>query len=399
MLKNIQNIHESTRCRIKDSEKALIFQHIYEGNAVTRKQLAESLRLRPTTVSNVVQELVSDNLVFEGTGRYPGKKGRPEIRLRTNFNRFTAIAVHVVSRELKGVLVNLGYETLADSSLVVPGDTGNSVLYRSIDNLASSLSRENPSGAELTGISLSLPGTVNLRQKSWISAARWPSLNNLKISKLERSSPADLSLCRFLDAELEYLLSIESGYRQGGTLLFHWGYGIGSAFAINGKVLRSTLGRFGEIGHVPLGNTEKKCFCGAYGCLETEAALWSLLPELRKYGKDIPEDEHRFADVLNRDGLDTTPVVLKAVDFICLGLTSLYQIFYPDRILVYGPFFRSERIFTTLIEKFRSGLPEYARDSVSIQKVTGELHGTIIGSTYSFFRNALRRYLIARWET
>jgi hypothetical protein len=105
------------------------------------------------------------------------------------------------------------------------------------------------------------------------------------------------------------------------------------------------------------------------------------------------------ADVLNRDGLDTTPVVLKAVDFICLGLTSLYQIFYPDRILVYGPFFRSERIFTALIEKFMSGLPEYARDSVSIQKVTGELHGTIIGSTYSFFRNALRRYLIARWDT
>jgi transcriptional regulator of PTS gene len=246
MLKNIQNIHESTRCRIKDFEKALIFQYIYEGNAVTRKQLAESLRLRPTTVSNVVQELVSDNLVFEGRDRYPGKKGRPEIRLQTNFNRFTAIAVHVVSRELKGVLVNLGYETLADSSLVVPGDGGNSVLYRSIDNLASSLSRENPSGAELTGISLSLPGTVNLRQKSWISAARWPSLNNLKLNRLERSSPADISLCRFLDAELEYLLSIESGYRQGGTLLFHWGYGIGSAFAINGKVMRSTLGRFGE---------------------------------------------------------------------------------------------------------------------------------------------------------
>ena len=400
MITYIKHIHDSTRCRKKDQEKAFIFDHIYQEKKVTRKQIAERLKLRPTTVSNSVRELISANMVFEGTDKSQGARGRPEIRLFPNYNRLSAVVIFVVSRELRGALVNLGHEILAERNLRLPREAGNQAIYRAILELISLMRGEIHSGYEPLGIAAVLPGTVNPSRLEWISAARWPLLTRLSLDRLKELIQFKFSLNRALDAELEYLLLKNPEYREGGTLLFHWGYGIGSAYAYHGAVLHSSLGRFGEIGHIPVGSkVPRQCFCGSSGCLETEAALWALLPELREVMPEVPEHEDRFADFLKQARPAILPIIERASEFICSGLSTLCQIFYPDRILVYGPFIRSKTVFDTLYRKFMSRLPEYARGSVSLERLTGEMRGTIFGSTDPFFRETLRHYLTAGWDT
>ncbi len=399
MLSNLEDIHEGNRYRIKDWEKAAIFQCICSREEITRKKIAKKLNIRATAVSNVVQELIDDNLVLEGRARNPGKKGRPEIRLYPHFNRFQAIALHVVSRELKGFLINMGEEILAELTMPLAGSSGNSVLLQSMQKLISSLTSEKPASSELLGIGLSLPGTVSPKTKKWISAARWPNIRHLSLSSIEKSTGFKISLHRFLDAELEHMLLKNPRYREGGTLLLHWGYGIGSAYAHQGTVLKSTLGRFGEIGHSPVNTQDpKQCLCGSKGCLETEAALWALLPEIKKNFPLAPEDEFEFTDFIKHRNIKKLPVIKRALDYVAIELTKLHKIFYPDRIIISGPFTRDETIFRLLAQGFMSNIASYAKDSVSLEALSAGFPGGVFGSTYVFFHKALKDYLTARWS-
>lgn len=399
MLSNIEDIHRISKYRIKDREKASVFQYICSQPSPTRKKTAADLKIRPTTVSKSVQELIKDTLVYEGEAINPGKQGRPEICLYPNLDRYSAIAIYVVSLKIKGALINLGEDILTEKTITLTAGADNRVLTREISSLIHHLDLKKPAGSKILGAGISLPGTVNLPTRTWISSARWPSLRNLSFETIEDKSGYKLSVHKYLDTELEFLLIKNPDYRQGGTILFHWGYGIGSAYANMGRILRSTLGRFGEIGHWKMDDPfPRKCTCGLTGCLETKAALWALLPEIRKTYPHTPEDENEFRDFFQESDLELSPLMERAIESIILALTNLYKIFFPDRILIISPFTHCKSILTRLKEGLLNNIPDFARETFSLVNLNEGFQGGIYGSTYPLFRNMLRNALIAHWE-
>ena len=396
MLFSIDTIHEDGRYRNKDMEKAKIFQCLCISNNNTRKMIAEYLRLRSISVSKIIKELIEDRLVFEGELKQRSGKGRPEIQLYPNYSHSSAISIYVVSREIIGTLVNLNGEILDSHMNNVPEDAENiqiaAILRKTVNGLITNL----PECSRLIGIGTSLPGTVSAEQGRWISSARWPNLNSLDIAELLLEYNTPLSLSRSLDPELEFLLFNNERYRQGGTLLFHWGYGIGSAYALDGKVIRSSLGRFGEVGHWQINpESKKKCSCGSFGCLETEAALWAILPEIRKSYPEAPEDEPAFTTFLRKNRPGDREVIKNALRYVSTSLANLCKIFYPDRILLYGSFVEESSLFHKLKVGFNSRIPEYTRSAIKLEVVSG-FQGALLGSVYHLFRNALRPLLRTR---
>ena len=396
MLLNIDTIHDTGNHRIKDKEKARIFKYICTADISTRKSITTNLGLRPITVSKIVKELIEDGLIVEGEQIARRGKGRPEVALFPDFLKLTAVSFTVVSREVRGFLLNLNGEILESISASIPGNAGNEEIASEIRNLADTLTSSVPKGSELAGIGASLPGTVTAEKGMWISSSRWPRMNNLPVSKVLSKYKVPLFLYRSLDPELEYLLFRNSECREGGTLLFHWGYGIGSAYAYGGQVLKSTLGRFGEVGHWQVEpESDKRCSCGSYGCLETEAALWAILPEIRKVYPDAPEDEPGFTDFIRTLDITSMMVMKKALAYVSGSLGNLYKIFYPDRIMLLGPFTGNPYILKKLKDAFTLHIPEYARSSIDFKVVT-ENNGAVLGNVYHLFRKALKPLLETR---
>ena len=117
MIGHLAAIHEGTRHRIKDAEKAAVYERVCTNPDASRKSIALRCGLRPNTVSSAVQELIDDHLVREGpqrAQRAPGRSGRPELSLQAEHDRLTALSLSVRSRELEGVLTNLGDRVLAE---------------------------------------------------------------------------------------------------------------------------------------------------------------------------------------------------------------------------------------------------------------------------------------------
>ncbi len=396
MLFSIDTIHEGTKYRIKDKEKALVFQKLCISTDNTRKMISDNLGLRPITVSKIIKELLEDKLVLEGDLKERSSKGRPEIKLEPNYSRFSAISIYIVSREIKGVLVALNGETVETYSVFCPKESDNSTIIAGIGKLLDILIAGIPSKSQLIGIGTSLPGTVNTETGKWVSSSRWPGLNNISFTELVSGYGVPLLLSRSLDPELEFLLFTNREYRKGSTVLFHWGYGIGSAFASEGKVIKSNLGRFGEIGHWNVvQNSNKKCSCGSAGCLETEAALWAIISELKEVYPDIPEDEPDFLTFIQSREIGNLPVMKKAVEYVAVSLANLYKVFYPDRILLLGCFTEEALIYNELKRRLLDQIPDYARPSVDLKVVSG-FQGAVSGSVYHLFRDALRPLLRTR---
>ena len=120
MINLIDTIHDTTRYRIKDKEKSRVYHIVCQQPGVTRKGIINQLSMRPTSVSGFVAELIDQRLIHEGQLQNDGKKGRPEIELYANYDRFVVISLYVVSKQVKGVLLNINREILVENSVPVP---------------------------------------------------------------------------------------------------------------------------------------------------------------------------------------------------------------------------------------------------------------------------------------
>jgi predicted NBD/HSP70 family sugar kinase len=413
LLASIDRVHEGAPHRIKDDEKATLYREICAGAPATRGSLARDLGLRPTSVSQAVQELLVDGLVAESQEESRGRSGRPERILVPRHDRLAAISIYVDSRELKGVLVGLDESILAEESRPVPADAGNRALSGAIFGLARSLRLGVPRTARLVGASVSLVGTVNPRTATWVSAARWPKLSDLDLSKAGVRLGFPVALRKTNETELEYWLASNPDAAEKSVVLLHWGFGIGSAVSYRGELLASSIGRFGEIGHIRLGGmsvgrqgsrqgsrrgsgVDAACVCGSTGCLETQAALWALLPRLRARLGALPEDEGELAPILSDPRLLAVPVVRHALLAVQDALLVLHRIFYPDIVLLSGPLVENPVVFDRLVDGFKRSLPGYARGSVQLAVIPGGMGGCRRGGASPLFRDTLRKALRRR---
>lgn len=393
----LDTLYDTPNYRAKDKQKAVIYHTVSTHPGLTRKKLAEQLALRGSTVSNLVQQLLDAGLLREGELRTNGRQGRPQIALHPNFNRFVSIALYFVSMELKGALLNAGHEVIAEYSVTLSKRTDHAQLTQRILEVMNYLYDQAPAAAEVLGCGITFPGYVDTHQQRWLFAARWPNLRNFSVRNLEHHTSLPLICRRSLDAELEFLLSAHPEYRDGATLLVHWGYGIGSSFAYQGDVIQPSAGGFGEIGHVDLCHSPDnlECICGRRGCVETEAALWAILPKLKETLDELPEAEDAFAQAFASHNLTDHPVVTHAVTAFTRAMTTLYTLLAPDRMILYGPFLNSDTLFERVRDGIFSELPSMFSNLFTVERIETGFTGDLYGATVEFFRDAYRKHLVA----
>lgn len=377
-----------------DRNKARIYGYICTHPEVTRKQIGEELRIRPATVSDLVTDLLAQRLVREGEPMVVNRKGRREIPLTPVPDRFAAIVVHVVSNEVRGALVDMSGAVRAERKLDrhVDAMAGNAELEDLFVSLIEDLRPYVTSGSDLEGIGLALPGIVDELSGVWIFSSRWPQMREMNFDGLARRTGLKVRVSKNLNAELEHHLAVHPGARRGGTLFVHWGFGIGAAYAHDGRISRPRGGGFGELGHwIGSARTDRPCRCGKRGCLETEAALWSILPEIRRDYPEAPDDEWAFEDFMRcRTELSTHPVILRAAERFVNALHDLQMILFARKIIITGPFIQDSGIFELLSNGLTERLPGYVGEGLELVTARHFAMDEIIGAATPFFEAALR---------
>lgn len=389
-------IFEPSGCRVKDQDKASVFQIIQTHAPISQKQILDTYSLRPGDLSGSIKELVADGLIRSVSPQPNRGRGRPEIFFQPCNDRLVCIAIYTDSWVFRGTVIDLAGNVIRDAHRPVSQNETEQALYDVQCDLIDSLTATLPSYTEVLGIGLSLPGNVDARNGIWRDSRRWENVRNLDYRRLEKRYSLPVVLSRDLDAALVHELILNPALKEELVVLVHWGIGLGIAFSYRGQVVSSNHGRFGTFGYMQFDPAHRDHIDTPD--LERFTSLRHLIYDFREHYPNMPLDERAVARIVAKDDLQEIPSFRRAIDYIGLTLRNLCMVFYPDRFVMLSPFVENEKILERVRGAFKNGrLIDDLQYHVPVTAVDQGYHGCMFGATQQLFAERLRDYLRARF--
>jgi glucokinase len=184
------------------------------------------------------------------------------------------------------------------------------------------------------------------------------------------------------------------------------GTGIGGGIVLSGEVYRGASDIAGEIGHMTIDSTGRRCKCGNYGCLEAYAsgpAIAARAVEGVEAGTDTSLPRYVNGDLTKitaqvvyeaaHDGDDFAREVVKdTARFLGAGVANVINIFNPDVVVICGGVtLAGDRLFVPL----RAEVSRRAfKPAVAVCRIVpGELSGTagVYGAAAVFMKRTWGR--------
>lgn len=177
------------------------------------------------------------------------------------------------------------------------------------------------------------------------------------------------------------------------------GTGIGGGIVLDGRVYHGTSDVAGEIGHMTIDSTGRKCNCGNYGCLEAyasgpaiaaraveglEAGAASLLPDMVGGEVERITAETVYEAIVAGDAY-AAEVMRETARFLGTGIANLINILNPEMIVISGGVTRAgDHLFEPLrAEVRRRAFREASETCRIVSSELGDMAG-VIGAAATF---------------
>jgi transcriptional regulator of PTS gene len=267
--------------------KRRVIRHFTAKGESTIPELSDLLNISIPKTSELISGLQEEGLVMD-TRRKTDGLGRKAAIYSLNPDSCYFLGV-----EIKKYKINIGLmsfnASIVESSINIAFDyleAGES-LDAIIVEIKKFLLKINVPREKIIGIGLSLAGRINVKTSEILSIYHF---GNAPVkTKLEEA----FELPVFLDNDSRTLSYGEYNFGANGlpyseenVCVVNLDYGVAIGIFANGAPIYGASGYAGELGHIPLFNNEKICFCGKKGCLETEASGLALINFINKKIKE-----------------------------------------------------------------------------------------------------------------
>src|SRR3954447_818955 len=279
----------ATSTYLRRMHQRRILEAVARSGSVSRSSLARTTGMSQPTVSRIVDSLLSEHILAE----FAAEEAPPA----TNDSEKVAVVIGRPSTRLEldrqrpriGI-VQLGVRNtrLAVLPLAIPSEDRWQAEFPTPASADAWLRQLGKAWKPYRGKGLktlvSLPGVVDeLTGKVYLSPnVRW----------LERADLGD-GLRDIVGPEFAFMqeirllalgqLAAEPGL--GDFLLVDSGNGVGAAAVIGGNLFGGSVPLSGEIGHVAVPGNDRRCGCGAVGCLETLISRRGFLASAAEHGQ------------------------------------------------------------------------------------------------------------------
>ncbi|HET7143504.1 MAG TPA: ROK family transcriptional regulator [Anaerolineales bacterium] len=318
---------KATHQLTKQHNRDLVLRTIFSHDSISRAEVARVTHLTRTTVSDVVNVLLSEGLVQE-VGRGESIGGKSPILLSLVADSRYMIGLNLAQDKFIGAVVNLRGEIKEIVEAVVHDDNGEKALklvYQILDQLTHRKLKP------LVGIGVGTPGLVNTREGVVVNAV------NLEWR--------DLPLGQLLGKKYKLPVWVLNDSQAAGIGEYVYGgdhvpdknlivvnviHGIGAGILINGRLFQGDGGGAGEIGHVVVQENGELCRCGKRGCLETVASARAVVQQMKM--ASLEEVLLAFQD----GNPKAKAVVGKAGQFLGASLANLIGTLNIQKIVLTG---------------------------------------------------------------
>ncbi|MCU1320367.1 MAG: hypothetical protein JWM43_16 [Acidobacteriaceae bacterium] len=312
--------------------RSLVFNLIRTRQRISRADLARISGLQRSTISSIVEDLIRDKWILEGSmGRLP--RGRRPTFLELNDKR-AVIALDIHPSQTTVAVTDLGGRIVSQNVVALPADPN-----KAMAQIVAAIRKVMEAHPEKSfdGIGISFPGRTDLQAEKPIFAPnlKWPVLS-IK-SKIQRATGLRVEMDNVANACA--LSEVWFGDSDGlhDLVVVNVSEGIGTGIFANGTLLRGSNGMAGEFGHVQMEATGPLCGCGSHGCWET---LASNRAGLRYYeeisGAMAPATFNGLVRMAEADDAHAIEALHKMARFLGRGLRTIISALAPSEIIIVG---------------------------------------------------------------
>ncbi len=329
----------------------LILNAIYHLGPISRTELISLTDYRPASVGAIINELLEQQLVLE-TGYASGGHGRKRILLEINKEHICAIGISFTTSTTLCLAAGIDGRIFAQSELPIHQDQPKELLAQQITGQLTEL-LEHCKGKQVVGLGICKPLYDPLTYRSsasllanynhfhdWIHSHLMPMLEQATGLSAETFSPV------ILPALAEQRFGVAKGVEN--FICIELSNGIGASLFCGGVAIAGAHGVAGELGHTVVDcHTDRLCYCGKPGCVESLTAFPALAEQISQALTDGV-----FSFLSPKKGQPLTPgdirSALEAGDRMCMyyvkecaaslgmAIANAVNLLNPELIVLHG---------------------------------------------------------------
>jgi predicted NBD/HSP70 family sugar kinase len=336
--------HQQTRL----FNKQLVLRTIFDHRQISRAEIARYTDLTPVSVSEIVAELMAEDLVVESEDESPstGRRGRRPVLLGVAADAQHILAIRLAVHEFRGAILNLNGEFVYSKTVQIENERGYEavdLIHQLIDDLS------NHSSRPFLGIGIAGPGIIDthngvIRRSVFFD---WNALPLGDILHKRWNLPVHLANASQLAALAEYIFGNRSDLAN--LAVVRVGQDVGAGLILNGQLYFGDGFGAGEIGHIVLKPNGELCRCGNRGCLETLVSSRAIVKRALMLAQENPTS--LLAQKLFQNSDPSLDAVLAAhqqgdplahqiaeesAEYLAQALTSIVAVLNVQRILFVG---------------------------------------------------------------
>lgn len=267
-------------------KRHLILNIISHLGPVSRTELIELTDYRPASVSDIIKELLDEQLIVE-TGSVSVGHGRKRTLLEINKGHLCAIGISFTNNSVSYVVSRIDGSLLAQQGHEISIADSREGLIQQISDTVKDLIAQF-SHKHLVGIGISEPlfdptayqyGSslaANYNHfNDWIHLSLKPRLEQISGLRVESYSGVTLP------AMAEQRFGAARGVQN--FICVELSNGIGSSICCNGLPVAGANGMAGELGHTVIeygAGKQRLCYCGKPDCVEVDTAFPALVASI-----------------------------------------------------------------------------------------------------------------------
>jgi predicted NBD/HSP70 family sugar kinase len=348
--------------------KKIIYQYIAEYGTLSKAELLSAFTLTSSTLSRVLDEMVSDKLLLT-SGLGPSSGGRRPILYEINPNygyffgleisrRYSSLGFFDMQMNPKSFTRWRMDETMTPRQLVefVATQARNFLNDHRIEP------------RQVIGVGIGGVGPLDRG-------------NGIILRPLNFPAPGwnDVSICALIEEQLGIPAMLENGANTAlmgehwsmrkenlqHLLYVHAGVGLRSAMMSNGQIVHGTIDMEGSVGQMIIQTDGPRLHDqGNFGALEAFVSVQALEKQARsraKLGRDDLITSYRVSpeeinydlllQALSQDNPFAREIFLQSSAYFGIGLANLINVFHPEKIILGGALVNShEQYYQTAIE-------------------------------------------------
>ncbi len=334
-------IHTATPSSVRAVNRSILLDLIRRHQPVSRARLASLTGIFRSSVSDIVDDLVAEELVAEQRAA-PSQRGRVPINLSLNDASYPVLGLNI--RPAYCQIARAGLNGHIHESLTFETPTSPDQLVQAIAHAVKRLRRhvDKDIGNDFRRIGIAIPGHVDPLQGRILWTPTHKELSGFPIAeeiRLHTGIQAVVDNDCNAGALSELWLSTEDKKDRSADFIFLnvSDFGTGAGTVMDGAVYLGHDSRFAaEVGHMVVEPSGPLCTCGRHGCWElyvNNSATW------RRAHPRTPFSVEGFEEMLaaaKRGEPRSLSSFHETAKYLSIGVSNIGFVFNPAKVVIAG---------------------------------------------------------------